>query len=111
MKKQNLDSLQQVLNNQKEKLTKESESKTIDYYNTDSVRQALVNQTLTSLHVLHQYKLVLNLVKDNYMTKPRKQQRVTSPNKGLIVVDAIKEAKTEGEPNSGINLMVSPSPI
>lgn len=43
MKKQNLDSLQQVLNNQKEKLTKESESKTIDYYNTDSVRQALVN--------------------------------------------------------------------
>ena len=58
------------MNNQKEKL--KDESKTVDYYNIDSVRQALVNQTLTSLHVLHQYKLVLNLVKDNYMTKPRK---------------------------------------
>lgn len=58
------------MNNQKDKL--KDESKAIDYYNADSVRQALVNQTLTSLHVLHQYKSVLNLVKDNYMTKSRK---------------------------------------
>lgn len=105
-----MDSLQQIVNNQKEKL-KDEKSKVVDYYNVESVRQALVNQTLTSLHVLHQYKLVLNLVKDNYMTKPRKQ-RISSPNKQLLVSDVVgMEAKTEGEPNSGINIMVSPSTI
>ena len=50
------------------------------------MRSQLVNTTLTNLHVLHQYKNLLNLVKDNFMTRPRVNKKIdaTSPRKPII---------------------------
>lgn len=47
--KETVDSLQKVVN-------PEYESKPTNYNEIQSVRTALVNTTLTNLHVLHQYK-------------------------------------------------------
>ena len=74
----------------------------------------MVNTTLTNLHVLHQYKSLLNIVKDNFMTRPRKQ-RPQSPTKPIAVKDVQDvESKTEGlpEPNSGFNAeIVTPTSV
>lgn len=64
--KEKMDSLQKVVN--------KSEVLITDYNDNSSLRAALVNTTLTNLHVLHQYKALLNLVKDNFMTRPRVKQ-------------------------------------
>ena len=63
LKKENLESLQKIVNNQQEKLNQQR--KPTNYNDIVSVRAALVNSTLTNLHVLHQYKGLLNIVKDN----------------------------------------------
>jgi hypothetical protein len=98
LKKENLESLQKIVNNQQEKLNQQR--KPTNYNDIVSVRAALVNSTLTNLHVLHQYKGLLNIVKDNFMERPRKA-RPASPEKPLVMKDG---EKPEGmEPNSGIN--------
>jgi len=78
-----------------------------------------VQTTLTNLHVLHQYKSLLNLVKDNFMSRPRtnKKTESNSPRKPIITKDIqdvqVIETKTDGvEPNSGINPdIVSPNSV
>lgn len=52
-------------------------SESLDFNDCSSLRSALVSTTLTNLHVLHQYKQLLNLVKDNFMTRPRVKREVT----------------------------------
>ena len=103
--KESVDSLQKLVK-------PEHEPKPTDYNDIQSVRTALVNTTLTNLHVLHQYKSLLNLCKDNYMSKIRKQ-RPQSPTKPMAVnATQPDEAKTEGmpEPNSGLNVeLVTPT--
>ena len=51
VEKEKLDSLQNLVN-----ASSKSETKAIDYNNGSNLRSALVNTTLTNLHVLHQYK-------------------------------------------------------
>lgn len=52
--KEKIESLQKVVN--------KSEVQITDYNENASLRIALVNTTLTNLHVLHQYKTLLHLV-------------------------------------------------
>lgn len=69
--------------------------------------------------MLHQYKSLLNLVKDNFMERPRVVKKVdtNSPRKPIISKEiqeiTVVETKTEGvEPNSGINPdIVSPNSV
>jgi len=104
--KETVDSLQKVVN-------PEYESKPTNYNEIQSVRTALVNTTLTNLHVLHQYKSLLNICKDNFMNKPRKQ-RPQSPIKPVAKDLQVDAAKTAGipEPNSGLNVeLVTPTSV
>lgn len=91
-----------------------------DLYDNKALRSTLVNTTLTNLHVLHQYKALLHLVKDNFMTRPRvnKKAESNSPRKPIQTkevqeVTVVETNKTEGvEPNSGINPeIVSPNSV
>lgn len=110
VEKENLESLQKIVNNEKQR---ELESKPTDFNDIVSVRTALVTTTLTNLHVLHQYRALLNLVKDNFMDRPRKA-KPGSPRKPLVVQEVpVVEAQAEGaEPNSGINAeYVSPTSV
>jgi hypothetical protein len=65
--------------------------KPTDFNDIVSVRTTLVTTTLTNLHVLHQYKSLLNLVKDNFMDKPRKA-RPSSPRKPIATDAPVVEA-------------------
>lgn len=97
----------------------EPEKVPVDLYENKNLRTALVNTTLTNLHVLHQYKALLNLVKDNFMSRPRTQKKPESysPRKPIVSKEApevtVLETKTEGvEPHSGINPeIVSPNSV
>jgi len=68
---------------------------------------------------LHQYKSLLTLVKDNYMSRPRASKKAdgNSPRKPIITKEIqdvqVIETKTEGvEPHSGINPdIVSPNSV
>ena len=95
--KDKIESLQKVVNKEGLQIT--------DYNENDSLRAALVNTTLTNLHILHQYKSLLYLVKDNFMTRARvKQQRSPikqPPTQEVKVVDCKTDEPLE--PNSGLN--------
>jgi hypothetical protein len=98
--KEKLESLQKIVSN-----PSKADSLVTDYNDINSLRSTLVNTTLTNLHVLHQYKELLNLAKDNFMTRPR-VNRVVTPKKPIAVQEVkVVESKTEeaAEPNSGIN--------
>ena len=110
LKKEDLESLQKIVNNQSQKL---EESKSTNFNNIVSVRSALVNTTLTNLHVLHQYKGLLNIVKDNFMDKPRKVKQ-SSPSKPIVLQEVkVVDSKTDAqEPNSGVNTeFISPTSV
>lgn len=81
IQKENLESLQKIVNSQQQKLAEEQ--KPTNFNDINSLRTALVNTTLTNLHVLHQYKSLLNLLKDNYMQMPRKTKNVELPKKAF----------------------------
>lgn len=74
VEKEKLESLQNLVNTDNKG---ENETKAIDYNDSSNLRSALVNTTLTNLHVLHQYKQLLNLVKGNFMTRPRANKNIT----------------------------------
>jgi hypothetical protein len=98
--KEKLESLQKIVSN-----PSKADSQVTDYNDINSLRSTLVNTTLTNLHVLHQYKELLNLAKDNFMTRPRVNRAVT-PKKPIAVQEVkVVESKTEeaAEPNSGLN--------
>lgn len=95
--KEKIESLQKVVN--------KSEVEITDYNENASLRAALVNTTLTNLHVLHQYKALLHLVKDNFMSRPRTKQMQNPVKQQPIKEVKVVDSKTEEpfEPNSGIN--------
>lgn len=106
VEKENIESLQKIVNSENQK---EQDTKPTDVNDIVSVRTALVTTTLTNLHVLHQYKSLLNLVKDNFMDKPRKA-RPSSPRKPINADAPVVEA--QGEPTSGVNAdFVSPTSV
>lgn len=109
VEKEKMESLQKIVSN-----PSKTESQATDYNDINSLRNTLVTTTLTNLHVLHQYKELLNLVKDNFMTRPR-ANRVVTPKKPIAVQEVkVIESKTEeaAEPNSGINAdIVTPTSV
>lgn len=111
MKKDNFESLQKLVGKNNQEVPPN------DYNDITCLRANLVNTTLTNLHILHQYRNLLNLVKDNYMNKPRKVA-ANSPRKPIVMqeIRVIEDKeKTEGaEPNSanGINPeLVTPTSV
>lgn len=116
VQKENVESLQKMIANDQQQA--EGEKLPVDYYELKSLRTAHVNTTLTNLHVLHQYKSLLNLVKDNFMSRPRvvRKNDGLSPRKPIVTKEVqdvnVIEIKEGAEPHSGINPeIVSPNSV